>query len=238
MKYVYGPVKSRRLGNSLGITTVPYKVCNFDCVYCQLKKTTQKTALRKRYVPEKEIVEEIRNFLAYKPKTLHIDHITFSGSGEPTLHKSIGVLIKKIRALTQTPIVLITNSSTLLKGSVRREVLGVDLIIPSLDAVTQDVFEKIDKPLGSIRVAAIIDGLLKFKKAFKGKMWLEVMLVRGQNDSLEYLKKIKRVVDLIKPDRVQINTPVRMPSERWVKPPVCATLKKAKKIFGNTCDIV
>ena len=238
MKYIYGPVKSRRLGNSLGITTVPYKVCNFDCVYCQLKKTTEKTAKRKNYVDEKEIAEELAAFLKNKPGPLKIDYITFSGSGEPTLHKSIGGLIRTVKKMTSIPVVLITNSSTLVEPKIFKDFLSLDLIIPSLDAVTQDVFEKIDRPVNGIRIEDIIRGLVKFRREFKGRMWLEIMLVKGLNDSPDYLAKMKKVTDLIKPDRIQLNSPVRPPSENWVKPVSRSALKKAREIFGGHCDVV
>lgn len=238
MKYVYGPVLSRRLGNSLGISTVPYKVCDFDCVYCQLKTTTQKTVHRKNYIDPKEILQEVADFFKNKPVDLKIDHITFSGSGEPTLHRSIGALIRALKAMTSIPVVLITNSSTLIDSKVRKDLLDVDLIIPSLDAVTQEVFEKIDQPVDRIKVEGIIDALIKFRKSYRGRMWLEIMLVRGLNDSPQYLAQIKKVTDLIKPDRIQINSPVRPAAFSWVKPVSRQTLKKAKEIFGNICDVI
>jgi wyosine [tRNA(Phe)-imidazoG37] synthetase (radical SAM superfamily) len=238
MKYVYGPVKSRRLGNSLGISTVPYKVCSFDCVYCQLKKTTEKTGRRKEYIPQEEILEEIAQFFKNRPKGLKIDYLTFSGSGEPTLNRSIGSLIKAAKKMTPIPVALITNSSAMADAKVRRVLLGVDVIVPSLDAVTQDVFEKINRPIKGLRIKDIISGLLKFRKEFRGRMWLEVMLVRGLNDSMAYLRKIKKVVDLIKPEKVQLNMPVRTPAEAWVRLPMRSTLIQAKKIFGKNCDIV
>lgn len=222
----------------MGISTVPYKVCSFDCVYCQLKKTTEKTTQRKKYIPLGAILEEIRTFFVHNPDSFKIDYITLSGSGEPTLYGALGALIKEIRLLTKTPIALLTNSSTMTDPKVRREMQGVDLIIPSLDAVTQDIFEKIDRPLLGMRIEDIIVGLLKFKNGFKGRMWLEIMLVRGLNDSSSYLKKMKKIVDRINPERVQINVPVRLPSENWVKLPFRSTLKKARGIFGENCDIV
>ena len=238
MKYVYGPVKSRRLGNSLGISTVPYKVCSFDCVYCQLKKTTEKTSQRKEYIPQKEILKEVAGFFKNKPKNLKIDYLTFSGSGEPTLHRSIGSLIKRVKEIASLPVALITNSSSMGNLGVRRALLNADVVIPSLDAVTQDIFKKIDRPMRGLQIRDIISGLLKFRKAFKGSLWLEVMLVRGINDKIDYLQKIKKVIDLIRPDKVQINVPVRTPAEQWVRLPMRSTLKEAKKIFGKNCDIV
>jgi wyosine [tRNA(Phe)-imidazoG37] synthetase (radical SAM superfamily) len=238
MRYIYGPVKSRRLGFSLGVSTVPAKICSFDCVYCQLGRTSEKTRQRAAYVDAKEVLTEIRTFFKNKPKGLAVDHITFSGSGEPMLILGLGRLIRGIRKITPTPIVLITNSSVLVEARARREGVGVDLIIPSLDAVTQDIFEKIDRPVPGILVDEIIEAIIKFKKRFSGEMWLEIMLVRGCNDSVAYLRKIKKVVDAINPDRVQINTPVRVPAQDWVRPPTAATLKKAREIFGKKCDII
>lgn len=238
MKYIYGPVKSRRLGNSLGITTVPYKVCSFDCVYCQLKKTTEKTNKRKMYGNEKDILKEIRVFFQQKPKNEIIDYITFSGSGEPTLNKSLGRIIKGIKSITDTPVALITNSSTIFYPALRREIMNVDLVVPSLDAVTQDIFEKLDNPAQGISVKNIIKGLIDFRCSFKGSIWLEIMLVNGINDSIEYLNKIKETASLIKPDKIHINCPVRPPSMRWVKCPSPQTLKKAKEIFGEICEVV
>jgi wyosine [tRNA(Phe)-imidazoG37] synthetase (radical SAM superfamily) len=238
MKYVYGPVKSRRLGFSLGISTVPHKVCSFDCVYCQLKTTTHKTAERKNYVEVADIAQELKTFFARQPKDIKLDYVTFSGAGEPTLHRGIGRLIRIVHGMTDVPVVVITNASTLIRRDVRRDLMGADVVIPSLDAVTQDVFEKIDRPMGGLKIKDVIRGLKCFRKMFGGKLWLEVMLVRGVNDSPAYLKRIEKVIQQIRPDRVQIVAPARPPSQGWVKVPTKTTLKTAKKIFGRNCDIV
>ena len=237
MKYVYGPVRSRRLGFSLGISTVPYKVCSLDCVYCQLEKTTQKTMKRKEYVKKEEVLEEVKTFFDEKPSRPKIDYVTFSGSGEPTLHQSIGDLIRGVKTMTRVPVALLTNSTTLVDPKVRRDILDADVVIPSLDAVTQDIFEKIDRPLEGVRIEDIIEALSRFRQEFKGKIWLEVMLVRGLNDSPAYLRRIKKITDRLKADRVQLNSPVRPPSEEWVKPVSREALSKAKKIFGDNCDV-
>lgn len=238
MKYIYGPVASRRLGKSLGISTVPYKICSLDCVYCQLKKTMDKTTQRKKYVDADEILAEVRTFFQNKPRELVIDYVTFSGSGEPTLHESIGPLIRKVKTIAHAPVAVITNSTTLMDPEVRKGLLAADLVVPSLDAVTQPVFEKIDRPVPGIRIKDIIAALKKFRRAFRGRLWLEVMLVRGVNDSPAYLRQIKKVADGLKPDRIQINSPVRTPAEKWVRPVSAQTRREAKKIFGDLCDIV
>ena len=238
MKYVYGPLKSRRLGYSLGINLVPSKVCQFDCVYCQLKRTTQKTMARRRYFDEEEILEDVRNFFRYKPQDCQVDHVTFSGSGEPTLHRSIGRLIRAVKKITPVSVVVITNSAALVDARVRREIAAADIIVPSLDAVTQDIFEKIDRPEKGIKISRIIRALTRLRVEFKGKIWLEVMLVRGVNDSDAYLKKIRDVVKGLSPDKIQINSPVRPPSESWVKSPTKKTLESAKKIFGVLAEVI
>ncbi len=255
MKYIYGPVKSRRLGNSLGVSVVGYKVCSYDCVYCQLKATTIKTLKRKRYIRQKDILNEIKEFLKSRQRTTvsderkiwpvhreslveEIDYITFSGSGEPTLNSDIGHLIKAVKKLTSIPVVLITNTSTLMKPRVRKEILEADIVIPSLDAVTQDVFEKIDQPVKGVFIKDIIDALIKFRKEYKGEIWLEIMLVKGLNDSLEYLARIKEAADMIRPDKIHLNSPVRPPAQGWVKPASAATLKRAKEMFGALCELV
>jgi wyosine [tRNA(Phe)-imidazoG37] synthetase (radical SAM superfamily) len=238
MKYVYGPVRSRRLGHSLGISLVPYKVCQFDCVYCQLKRTTEKTVRRKDYIDKKAILEEVRQFFLRKPAGQQVDYVTFSGSGEPTLHRSIGRLIRRVKEIAQAPVAVITNAAALVDAAVRRDLMAADLIVPSLDAVTQDVFEKIDRPAPGIRIGEIVEALIELRREFKGQIWLEVMLVRGVNDTGAYLKKIHEAARRIRPDRIQLNTPARPPAEAWVKPPTPAALKKAREIFGEDCDIV
>lgn len=238
MKYVYGPVRSRRLGNSLGISTVPYKVCSFDCVYCQLKRTTQLTRRRKDYVRVKDIIDEVRSFFAHKPADTKIDYVTFSGSGEPTLHRSIGTLIRQVKKISGVPVAVITNSTTLLEAGVRRDIRAADIIVPSLDAVTQDVFEKIDRPAAGVRIEEVIEALGRLRREFKGPIWLEVMLVRGLNDAPAYLEKMKRIIDRLAPDRVQFNAPVRPPAEAWVRPVTATTLRAVRRIFGPGCDIV
>lgn len=238
VKYVYGPVRSRRLGLSLGVSTVPYKVCSFDCVYCQLRETTRKTMQRKDYIRVSDITNELKTFFARRPKDLKLDYVTFSGAGEPTLHAGIGRLIRAVHGMTDVPVVVITNSSTLIRPQVRRELLAADVVIPSLDAVTQDIFEKIDRPLKGLSIKDVIGALKRFRRTFGGRLWLEIMLVRGVNDSPAYLKLMEKTVRQIEPDRIQIVAPVRPPSQAWVKVPTKATLKTARKIFGGHCDIV
>lgn len=239
MKYIYGPVKSRRLGLSLGLSITPYKVCSFDCIYCQLNNTNRLTLDRKEYIPADHIITELKSWLKNNPEEASkLDYITFSGSGEPTLNSKIGFLISEIRKLSPAKIALITNSLLLKDASVRAEILGVDLIVPSLDAVTQKIFERIDRPYPGINIEEVINGLIALRKEFNGKIWLEIMLVSGVNDDLRHIKKIKEVVELINPDKVQLNSPVRAPKDSCISVVGNRKLLKIKKILGEKCEII
>ena len=239
MRYLYGPVHSRRLGLSLGITLTPHKVCPFDCIYCQLGKTIIKTRKRQSYIKSNEIISELKEFLRSPAlKSAAVDYISISGFGEPTLHSNITHLIAEIKKLTLIPLALFSNAALFYDPKVRRDVLEVDLLLPSLDAVTQDVFEEIDRPAPGIKIEDVIKGLVVLRKKFKSRIYLEIMLVKNINDSLEYSYKFKEVIDRIKPDKIQLNIPVRSTTESWVRPPDKERLLEIKHILGETCEII
>jgi len=239
MKYIYGPVNSRRLGFSLGITLIPHKTCSFDCVYCQLGKTKDRTSEKKEYLGVGEIINELKSWLENNAgEVKELNYITLSGSGEPTLNIKIAELIAEIKKITSTPIAIITNASLLNAPLVRQGLLAADLILPSLDAVSPKVFEKIDQPHPDIKIGQIIDGLINLKKEFPGKIWLEVMLVRGINDDLRQIKKLKEVIDRINPHKIQLNSPVRATAEPNVFPVDRKKLEKIKEILGDKCEII
>jgi len=239
MKYIYGPVKSRRLGWSLGISLTHYKVCSFDCIYCQLGKTTQRYSQRTECVPISEVIEEFKFWLVNnKDDAAKLQFVTLSGSGEPTLNLRIAELISELRKILTVPIAVITNSSLLPDPLVRQALMGADLIVPSLDAVTQEVFDKIDRPLAGIKIEEIIEGLVSLRQEFKGKIWLEVMLVKGVNDDLRHIRKLKEALDRINPDIVQLNSPVRVTAEADVVPVDKPKLEKIREILGDKAVIV
>jgi wyosine [tRNA(Phe)-imidazoG37] synthetase (radical SAM superfamily) len=236
MKYIYGPVQSRRLGPSLGISLTPYKICSFDCVYCQVGSTTQVTSERKEYMPVKEITDELKSWLSNnKPQ---LSYITLSGSGEPTLNSKIGELISQIKKITPVPVAVITNSSLLNIPAVRQALKDADLLVPSLDAVVPKVFKAIDRPGEGINTEGIIQGLVDLRKEFTGKIWLEVMLVKGINDDLRYIKKLKEAAERINPDMIQLNYPVRITAQAGIFPPDKNKLKKIKEILGEKCVVL
>ena len=232
---IYGPVPSRRLGFSLGIDIIPSKTCSFDCIYCQLGPTTKKTVQRKEYVTWKKIFSQIKDVLSSRQR---VDYITFSGSGEPTLNTAIGKLIRKIKKITPIPVAVLTNSSLLSRESVRKALMNADLVVPSLDAAPQEVFTQINRPHPSLKAEQIIEGLKKFRQEFKGSIWLEIMLVKGINDSPSHVRKLKEVIKEINPEKVQLNTVVRPPSERFAHPLSLKELEKIRSIIGENCEII
>jgi wyosine [tRNA(Phe)-imidazoG37] synthetase (radical SAM superfamily) len=215
LNYVYGPVASRRLGSSLGVDLIPRKICDFDCIYCQLGKTTLKTTRRDAYVPAAVILEQLQQRLGEIPKP---DYITISGSGEPTLNSELGKIAEGIKRMSRLPLAIITNGSLLANGDVSRACAPADLVIPSLDAADEDTFEKINRPCRELSLSTIVDGLVSFRKKFKGGIWLEVFLVPGINSGEEQLNKLGLLIERIGPDKVQLNTATRPPAEAFVRP--------------------
>ncbi len=203
-KYLFGPVPSRRLGMSLGIDLVPKKVCSLNCVYCEVGETTKLTNDRMEYVKYDKIIDELHHFMSSKP---NIDYITFSGYGEPTLNSRIGDVLRYVKQNYPDVKSAILTSGTLLSSpQVRREILEADVILPSLDAATQSVFEKINRPTPQLTIDTYIEGLIDFRKEYKGEIWLEVFLLKGYNDSPEELDLIKKAILKIQPNSVQLNT--------------------------------
>jgi wyosine [tRNA(Phe)-imidazoG37] synthetase (radical SAM superfamily) len=233
--YIYGPVPSRRLGLSLGVDIVPFKICTFNCVYCQLGKTVRQSGRRGRFFPVSEVMTQIRKALDQNPQ---IDHITFSGSGEPPLNTAIGELIRRIKTMTDIPVAVLTNSSLLVRPSVRKALVAADIVIPSLDAARAASFRRVNRPLPSLKIEKIILGLETFRREFKGRIWLEVMLVKGINDSPADIQALKKAIARIRPDRIHLNTVVRPPAEKWAKPLSRRALETIKKDLGEKAEVV
>ncbi len=232
-KYLKGPVLSRRIGRSLGITIIVDKSCSFDCVYCEVGKTSELTIKRNEYVDTAKIIAELDDFLKQKPK---LDYITFSSTGEPTLHSNIKEIIDFIKNKhSQYKIALLSNSSLFCKKEVRKDILDVDLIVPSLDAVSKKVFEKINRPHPKLKIKKIINGLINLRKEYKGKIWLEIFIIHNLNDTKDELIKFLDLIKKIKPDKVQINSLDRPAPEDWVKK-VSIEQKKRIKSFLSTAN--
>jgi wyosine [tRNA(Phe)-imidazoG37] synthetase (radical SAM superfamily) len=235
-RYLYGPVPSRRLGRSLGIDLVPHKICTYDCIYCQIGKTTKKTLLRKEYVPKKEVIEELKTFLLKGSST--IDYLSLSGSGEPTLHSEIRSIIKGIKEVTPIPVTVITNGSLFCEREVREDLLQANVVLPSLDAVSPEIFKKINRPHSKLPVEKVIEGLIEFRKIFKGQIWLEILFCKGVNDTPEELQKMKEAAKRIQPNLIHLNTVVRPPSENWVIPLSPKEMEDIRAFLGEEASII
>lgn len=237
MNYVFGPVPSRRLGQSLGIDTILLKTCNWNCVYCQLGRSLPLTNERREYVPAEDILFEAEQALKSRANG-EIDWVTFVGSGEPTLHSRLGELIGGVKNFTNLPVAVITNGSLLYLPEVRQELSAADAVLPTLDAGTAKLYRKINRPHPQVTFERLVDGLVAFRKEYLGKLWVEVMLVRGLNDTSQALEDIAKILQKVKPDAVHINLPTRPPAETWVQPTDEEGLMRAMTILGNVAEVV
>ena len=235
-KYIFGPVPSRRLGRSLGVDLVPYKTCTFDCIYCDVGRTTHKTISRQPFVSPEEIERELELTLPILEK--RPDYITLSGSGEPTLNQNMGEIIHSIKRITSIPLAVLTNGSLLFIEKVRKDLMEADVVLPTLDAVNPLTFESVNRPHPSLKIDEIISGLIHFHNQYRGQVWLEIVFCRGFNDEMREMTKLKEVIEKIQPDKVQLNTPVRPPAEEFAYPLTTTQIEEVRKTFGDKAEII
>lgn len=229
-KYIYGPVPSRRMGLSVGISPIAEGHCNYSCIYCQLGRTRNMTNERKRYFDHRDIVEEFKLYLS---KDIKFDVATIVGDGEPLLYADLGILIDELKLLTDKPIALITNGSLLFDSKVREDLKNADIILPSLDATDEEMFKKINRPHGSIKFDNVIRGLQIFSNEYKGQLWIETMIVEGINDNRKFFLDLKELLGTIKYHKLYINSPVRPPAETYVKQVSKDVIEEAVSILGG-----
>lgn len=229
-KRIYGPVPSRRLGLSLGVSPIPNKVCNYSCVYCQLGRTNRMTNQREDFFKLEEILAE---FQAKIETGCQFDVVTIVGEGEPTLYAQLEELILGLKQITDRPIAVITNGALLYDGDVRKALNQADIVLPSYDAGDEETFVAINRPIGSIRYGDVVEGLRRFSHEYQGQLWVEIMLVRGLNDSDEQLAKLKEGLKEIRHDRVYVNAPIRPPAEASVQEPLPDRIKEAVAVLGG-----
>jgi len=235
-KYIFGPVPSRRLGMSLGVDLIPFKTCTYNCVYCQLGATICKTLQRQSFVTIEEVLGELKDSL--DSRTGNVDFITFSGSGEPTLNSDIGSMIEQVKSFAQVPVAVITNGSLLYRDDVRKDLSKADLIVPSLDAITERTFARVNRPHEGLTMELIVEGLKKLTEEFQGEIWLEIMLVRGVNDDPEELKQMAELVRGLKVDRIQLNTVARPPAERFALAVIAEEMSDIAKVFDSRAEVI
>jgi len=232
---IFGPVKSRRLGRSLGIEMVPKKVCTMNCIYCEVGKTTNLTLERKEYFSW-DLIE--RSILQAKEIEDTFDVLTFTGSGEPSLNIHFEKALRLAKKIIKKPIAVLTNATLLDIPSIRSALAEVDIVLPSLDAGNPETFKKINHPHPKIELKTIIENLKKLREEMKGEMWLEILFVEGINDSEKDLKDLKSAIDYINPHKVQLNTVVRPPAFEDAKPLSFEKLKKIAEFLGERVEII
>jgi wyosine [tRNA(Phe)-imidazoG37] synthetase (radical SAM superfamily) len=234
-EFVFGPVPSRRLGFSLGVDIIPRKYCSFDCIYCQVGKTTQKEVERRSFSDPGLIVTQA---VERAGEGRRIDFISLSGSGEPTLSADIGEIIRAIKRKTSIPLAVITNGSLLFREDVRRDIAAADVVLPSLDATGDAVFERINRPHPTLSFTQLVEGLRTFRRGYKGKIWLEIMLIKGINNDAEHIDIFKQIVSRLSADKVQLNTIARPPLEEAACGLDDAELLSFAHALGNGCEII
>jgi wyosine [tRNA(Phe)-imidazoG37] synthetase (radical SAM superfamily) len=234
-KNIFGPVHSRRLGISLGVDVIPYKYCPLNCVYCEVLRTNHLTIHRQEFFPPEEILSKVREVLATNPE---LDYVTFSGAGEPTLYSKLGEVILRIKEeFPQYKLAILTNGVLLNHPSVCKEILPLDLILPSLDTCNPETFKKINRPHPSIKVSDLISGLIALRKEYSGPIWLEIFIIAGLNDSEEELESLSKAINRIQPDKVQLNSLDRPGAEFWVKPAGTRVLREVQRFLSERVDV-
>ena len=234
-KHLFGPVPSRRFGRSLGIDLTPHKTCSFDCIFCQLGRTTKKTVTRKEYVSTSEVIEELDDWLKNDGTA---DYITLSGSGEPTLHSKFGDILEFVRTVTAIPSVLLTNGSMLHWPEVRIAAASANIVKVSLSAWDQFSFEHINRPHKKLVLKDIMEGLWAFRNEFKGELWLEIFLIWGTNTVAADITKIADLIKVVGADRVQLNTSVRPSSEEYALAAPKKDMEKLAKLFNPPAEVI
>jgi len=232
---IYGPVPSRRLGRSVGIDVVPYKTCTYDCIYCQLGRTTDKTMRRSEYVQLGSIIAELDRC---RESLEAADYVSIAGSGEPTLYARLGELIDAVKARTRTPVAVITNGSLLWDHAVQDDLKNADLVIPSLDAGNESLFRYVNRPHPDISFDLMAKGLVEFRGVFKHAIWLEVLLVGGVTGIDAEVRRIADIIGRMRPEKVQVNTVIRPPAEEFSSMVSPENLRKFAALLGDNAEVI
>ncbi len=223
------------MGFSLGVDLIPRKYCSFDCIYCQLGKAGKTEIERQSFYDPPSVVGQVVQAVR---EGREIDCISLSGSGEPTLNGDIGRVIGMLKEKVSLPVAVITNGSLLYQPEVRRDLLRADIVLPSLDAASVAVYQKVNRPHPSLELPDLVEGLGAFRREYRGKIWLEVMLIDNINNDMQHLAMIKKIIDDIAVDRVQLNTVVRPPAEKTVRPVKGTELLSIARFLGDRCEVI
>jgi len=231
----FGPVPSRRLGQSLGINNIPPKTCTYSCIYCQLGRTnTMKINQEKFYKPE-EIMHAVENKVKKaKEKGEHIDYLTFVPDGEPTLDINLGEEIEILKTLN-IRLAVVTNASLLWKKNVQDDLLKVDCVSLKIDTVNRESWNKINRPHQLLNIRKMLSGLTEFSHNFRGELITETMLIKNINDNTHELEMIADFIEELTPKKSYISIPTRPPSEKWATPAAEFDINMAYQIFKERC---
>lgn len=232
---IYGPVPSRRLGRSLGVDIVAFKTCTYDCIYCQIGRTPQTTTERRPYIDPAEILAELEGRLKAGIKP---DYITIGGSGEPCLNSGIGYIIKGAKKLSDIEVAVLTNGSLLWSHKVQEDLMEADLVLPSMDAFDEQSFRKINRPHKDISFDKMLSGLADFRRVYPGRIWLEIFIVQGINDTQEAMASFKPCLEAVSPDKIHINTSVRPPAEEYAGPVPALKLERLAGALGHGAEVI
>jgi wyosine [tRNA(Phe)-imidazoG37] synthetase (radical SAM superfamily) len=235
--FSFGPVPSRRLGKSLGINNIPAKTCSYSCVYCQLGRTIKMTADRQAFYEPEEISKDVRRKVdeaAFRNE--RIDYLTFVPDGEPTLDVNIRKEISTLKPIG-IPIAVITNASLLWRKDVKEDLLEADLISLKVDAVTEDLWERISRPHKGLRLNTVLQGIRGFAEEFKGTIISETMLIDVINYGDEFEKIGEFLRELKKLNKAYIAVPTRPPTEQWAKPAKEENVNAAFQVFSEKLGV-
>jgi len=227
----FGPVPSRRLGQSIGINNIPPKNCTYSCIYCQLGRTNNMLINRKEFYKPQEILEAVkRKIQRAKEKEEAIDYFTFVPDGEPTLDINLGKEIELFKPMG-IKIAVITNSSLIWDVKVRGDLSKADWVSVKIDAISQNIWRKINRPHGSLKLQEVLAGISEFSHSFKNELATETMLIQNINDHSEELEKIADFINDLKLKKSYISIPIRPPAEKWVKSAGENKINRAFQIF-------
>jgi wyosine [tRNA(Phe)-imidazoG37] synthetase (radical SAM superfamily) len=235
MAHLFGPVPSRRLGRSLGVDLIPPKTCPYDCIYCEVGPTTCRSQERFAFQTE-EIIQELAGYL--EAPGVQPDIITLAGSGEPTLNLGLGRIIREIKSMSSIPVAVLTNGALLYLPEVRRELAAADIVLPSLDAARAETYNAINRPLPELSFESLIEGLTAFRREYRGRLWLEVMLLKGLNDTEAELTLLRRALKKIAPDKIQLNTAVRPVVDDAARPLDQTEMEAAAATLGGPVEVI
>ena len=235
---VYGPVPSRRLGQSLGINNIPPKICTYACVYCQLGRTIKLQSERRKFYDPTVIVSDAeRQIRKARDRDERIDYLTIVPDGEPSLDVDLGTEIRLLKRLG-IKIAVIENASLLWREDVRKDLSEADWVSLKVDAVTEETWRRVNRPHGALKHETVLQGMVDFAGMFKGELATETMLIHGLNDGVEEAEKIADFLATLRPSKAYIAIPTRPPAERWVRPADEQAINRAFQIFDGKLDHV